>query len=285
MTLPNFLVIGAAKSGTSSLHHYLRAHPQVFTPKLKEINFFDYDGTHLDVHYWAKTLEEYERYFVDVGGAMAIGEVAPIYLCSRAAPENISRLIPGTKLIAILRNPVDRAYSDYQMFLRNRGRRLEPARDLAPDAAWVRADSHWMKIGRYHDQLARYYDLFPREQINVFLFDDLQRNTLAVVQQIYRFLGVDPNFVPDLATPHNVGGMPSNVLLERILTNRALRAAVEPWMSTGAANWFRRLRTKSMRKAPALPPALKATLRRQFHDDISRTSTLIGRSLDHWRGE
>jgi hypothetical protein len=79
--------------------------------------------------------------------------------------------------------------------------------------------------------------------------------------------------------------MPSNVLLERLLTNRTLRAAVEPWMSTGAANWFRRLRTKSMRKAPGLPPALKATLRRQFHDDIGRTSALIGRNLDHWRGE
>ena len=112
----------------------------------------------------------------------------------------------------------------------------------------------------------------------------LQRNTLAVMQELYRLLGVDPAFVPDLETPHNVGGMPSSVLLERILTNRTIRAAVQPWMSTGAANWFRRLRTRSMRKAPSLPPALKAELRRQFHDDIRRTSDLIGRSLDHWRG-
>ncbi len=213
-----------------------------------------------------------------------MGEASTMYLECPQAAGRIKALIPEARIICGLRDPVDRAYSDYQMFLRNRGRRLEPDRDLAPDAAWVRADSHWMKIGRYHEQLARYYELFPRERIHVFLFDDLQRNTLAVVQELYRFLGVDPAFVPDLETPHNVGGMPSSVLLERILTNRTIRAAVQPWMSTGAANWFRRLRTRSMRKAPSLPPALKAELRRQFHDDISRTSALIGRNLDHWRG-
>ena len=104
-----------------------------------------------------------------------------------------------------------------------------------------------------------------------------------MVQELYRFLGVDPAFVPDLDTPHNVGGMPASVMLERVLTNRRIRAAVQPWMSTGAANWFRRLRTSTMRKAPALPPALKGELRRQFHDDIAKTEALIGRNLDHWR--
>ena len=294
MTLPNFIVIGAAKAGTTALYWYLAEHPAIYMSPVKETNYFAYGvdarGGLLwgdpEVHrFGVKTLAEYEALFDGAGSTTAVGEASTMYLECPQAAGRIREAIPSARIICGLRDPVDRAYSDYQMFLRNRGRRLEPARDLAPDAAWVRADSHWMKIGRYHDQLARYYDLFPRERIHVFLFDDLQRNTLAVVQQIYRFLGVDPNFVPDLATPHNVGGMPSNVLLERILTNRALRAAVEPWMSTGAANWFRRLRTKSMRKAPALPPALKATLRRQFHDDISRTSTLIGRSLDHWRGE
>ena len=115
MTLPNFIVIGAAKSGTSSLHHYLRAHPEVFTPKLKEINFFAYDGKHLDVHYWAKTQDEYQRFFDDVGAAIAIGEVAPLYLCSPVAPDNIRRVLPDARLVAILRNPVDRAYSAYLM--------------------------------------------------------------------------------------------------------------------------------------------------------------------------
>ena len=231
-----------------------------------------------------RSLADYEALFAGAGNATAMGEASTMYLECPQAAGRIKALIPGARIICGLRDPVDRAYSDYQMFLRNRGRRLDPDRDLVPDAAWVRPDSHWMKIGSYHEELSRYYELFPRDQIHVFLFDDLKRDTLAMVQGIYRFIGVDPAFVPDFDTPHNVGGMPASVLLERILTNRTIRAAVQPWMSTGAANWFRRLRTRSMRKAPSLPPALKAELRRQFHDDISRTSALIGRSLDHWRG-
>jgi hypothetical protein len=293
LTLPNFIVIGAAKAGTTALYWYLAEHPSIYMSPVKETNYFAYgvddEGRLLwgdpEIHrFGIRTRAEYEALFADAGKATAVGEASTMYLECPQAAGRIKALIPGARIICGLRDPVDRAYSDYQMFLRNRGRRLEPDRDLAPDAAWVRADSHWMKIGRYHEQLARYYELFPRERIHIFLFDDLQRNTLAVVQELYRFLGVDPAFVPDLETPHNVGGMPSSVLLERILTNRTLRAAVQPWMSTGAANWFRRLRTKGMRKAPSLPPALKAELRRQFHDDISRTSALIGRNLDHWRG-
>jgi hypothetical protein len=291
LTLPNFIVIGAAKAGTTALYWYLAEHPAIYMSPVKETNYFAYglddEGRLLwgnpEVHkFGVKTLAEYEALFADAAGAAAVGEASTMYLECPQAADRIRSLIPSARIICGLRDPVDRAYSDYQMFLRNRGRRLDPARDLAPDAAWVRADSHWMEIGRYHDRLARYYALFPREQIHVFLFDDLQRNTLAVVQDLYRFLGVHPAFVPDLETPHNVGGMPASVMLERVLTNRKLRAAVQPWISSGAANWFRRFRTRAMRKAPPLPTALKAELRRRFHDDIARTASLIGRSLDHW---
>ena len=291
MTLPNFIVIGAAKAGTTALYWYLAEHPAIYMSPVKETNFFAYgvddEGRVLwgdpDVHRFpVKTLAEYEALFAGAGDATAVGEASTMYLECPQAAGRIRALIPEARIVCVLRDPVDRAYSDYQMYLRNRGRRLE-AHDLTRNAGWVRPDSHWMQIGRYHEQLARYYDLFPRERIHVFLFDDLQRDTLGVVQALYRFLGVDPAFVPDVDTPHNVGGMPKSVVLERVLTSRRLRAAVQPWMPTGAANWFRRLRTGTMQKAPALPAALKSELRRQFRDDIARTAALIGRNLDHWR--
>lgn len=290
MTLPNFIVIGAAKAGTTALYWYLAEHPAIYMSPVKETNFFAYgvdaDGRVIwgdpDVHRFpVKTLEEYQELFAGAGAATALGEASTMYLECPQAAGRIKALVPEARIICGLRDPVDRAYSDYQMYLRNRGRRLEPG-DLAPGAGWVQGDSHWMRIGRYHDQLARYYDAFPRDHIHIFLFDDFQRNALGVVQGLYRFLSVDPTFVPDLETPHNVGGMPTSVVLERVLTNRKIRAAVQPWMSTGAANWFRRLRTRTMRKAPSLPAELKRELRRQFHDDITKTATLIGRSLDQW---
>jgi hypothetical protein len=168
------------------------------------------------------------------------------------------------------------------MYLRSRGRAFDPERDLTPDAVWARPDSHWMQIGRYHEMLSRYFDAFPRKQIHVFLFDDLKRSPKGTVQEMYRFLDVDPAFVPDLSTPHNVGGVPSSMLVERLLTSRGIRAAVEPWIPKRAADRVRRLRTRNLRQAPPLPAGLRDELARYFRDDIARTSELTGRSLEHW---
>lgn len=291
MTLPNFIIIGAAKAGTTALYWYLAEHPDVFMSPVKETFYFAYGvdaaGKLLygdpDVHRFpVKTRAEYEALFTGANGATAVGEASPIYLECPQAAGRIRAVIPGARLICSLRHPVDRAYSDYLMYLRRRGRQLDPARDLTPSAEWARPDSRWMEVSRYHGQLARYFELFPREQLHVVLSGDMRRQPTELVQGMYRFVGVDASFVPDFDTPHNVGGMPASPLLEKIFTNRAIKSALEPWMPRRAANWVRRLRTRTMRKAPALPAGLRAELTGRFRDDILRTSDLIGRNLDHW---
>ncbi len=292
MTLPNFIVVGAAKAGTTALYWYLAEHPAVFMSPVKETNYFAYGlderGTLLygdpEVHHFpVKSLGEYEGLFAEAGGAAAVGEASPIYLECPQAATRIAAMLPAARIICGLRQPVDRAYSDYQMYLRSRGRRLDPDRDLAATSDWARPDSHWMRIGMYHEPLSRYFDAFPRDQIHVFLFDDLKRNALGAVQDVYRFLGVDPSFAPDFETPHNVGGMPSSRLLEGVLTSGTIRSAVQPWIPRRAANWVRRLRTRNMRQASPLPAGLRHELTVHFQQDIARTSALIGRSLEHWR--
>lgn len=289
--LPNFIVIGAAKAGTTALYWYLAEHPAVFMSPVKETNYFAYGldakGQLLygnpDVHRFpVKTLREYEALFGNVGDAVAIGEASPIYLECPQAAGRIRELLPAVRIICSLRHPVDRAYSDYQMYLLRRGRRFDPARDLTVNSVWARPDSRWMQIGRYHDQLKRYFDAFPPDQVHVFLFDDLKRGALQVVRNVYRFVGVDPAFAPDFNAPHNVGGMPESRLLEGLLTSRTIRSAVEPWMPKRAANWIRRLRMKNMRQAPPLPKELRQELTSHFRADIAKTADLIGRSLAHW---
>jgi hypothetical protein len=288
---PNFIIIGAAKAGTTALYWYLAEHPEVFMSPVKETNYFAYgvdgEGRLLygdpDVHRFpVKSLSDYERLFAAAGDALAIGEASPIYLECPQAANRIRELLPRTRLICALRHPVDRAYSDYQMYLRRRGRRLDPARDLTPASIWARPDSRWMQIGRYHGQLARYFDAFPRDQIHILLFDDFRHGSLSVVQNLYSFLGVNPAFTPDFNAPHNIGGLPESRLLEGLLTSKAVRSAVEPWIPKGAANWIRRLRTKNMRPAPPLPADLRHELTSHFREDIRRTGELVGRSLDHW---
>jgi hypothetical protein len=290
VTLPNFIVIGGAKAGTTALYWYLAEHPAVFMSPVKETNYFAYgvdaEGRLLygDPEHHAfpvKTLEEYEQLFAAAAHAQAIGEASPIYLECPPAAQRIRALLPAVRLICALRHPVERAYSDYLMFLRSRGRRFDPAVELSPDATWARPDSHWMRISRYAEPLERYLHAFPRTQLHVLLFDDLKRHPLQAVQAVYRFLEVDPEFVPDLNTPHNVGGIPASRVLEGFLTSRALRAAVQPWIPVRAVNWVRRLRTRNLRAAP-LPAELKRELTEHFRDDIVKTSELIGCGLEHW---
>jgi hypothetical protein len=291
VALPNFIVVGAAKAGTTAMYWYLAEHPAVFMSPVKETNFFAYNldaaGRLLygdpDVHRFpVKTLEEYEGLFREVGSATAIGEASPLYLESPQAVGRIRDLLPAARIICSLRHPVDRAYSDYLMYLRRRGRPFDPDRELISTAAWARPDSRWMQVSRYYGQLARYFEAFPQDQIHVLLFDDIKQSTLAATQAVYRFLDVDSTYLPDLETPHAPGGVPASRLLEGFLARSALSPALRPWVPTRAANWVRRLRARTMRKAPALPPALRSELTAHFRDDIERTSGLIGRSLEHW---
>ena len=291
MTLPNFIVIGAAKAGTTALYWYLAGHPDVFMSPMKETNFFAFglgeDGRPLygdpELHRFpVRTLSEYESLFAGAGGAAAIGEASPIYLECPQAAGRIRRVLPDARIVCGLRDPVDRAYSDYLMYRRSRRMRFDPQRELVADAPWARPDSHWMRIGMYHEMLMPYYDAFGHERIHVFLFDDLRRAPGDVARELYAFLEVDPGFRPDLETPHNIGGVPSNMAVERVLTSHALRRAVEPLVPTRAANWVRRVRTRNLQKAPPLPRELRAELLEVFRDDILKTSELVGRDLGAW---
>lgn len=289
--LPTFVVIGAAKAGTTAMYWYLNEHPEVFMSPVKETNFFAYglddQGRLLygdpELHRFpVRSVEHYERLFAGVRSQRAVGEASPIYLECPQSAGRIRDLLPDARIICFLREPVDRAYSDYLMYLRSRGRRLDPARDLTVDAAWAQPGSHWMRISRYHEALQRFYDLFARDRIHVFLFDDLRADALACVRDVYRSVEVDPSFSPDLVTPHNIGGMPSSMTLERILTSANIKRAVEPLIPKRAADAVRKLRTRNLKKAPPLPDELKTELAGHFRSDIRRTAELIGRDLGTW---
>lgn len=288
---PTFIVIGAAKAGTTALYWYLSEHPHVHMSPVKETNFFAFgldDSGHPlygdpDLHRFPiRDWDSYLELFSGAGDSKAIGEASPIYLECPQAAGRIAAALPDVKIICGLRNPVDRAYSDYQMYLRNRGQDLVAGEALSPGAAWARPDSHWMRIGRYHDMLSRYLTVFRRDQVHVYLFEEMKRQPLEVVQDVYRFLGLDPSFRPDLETPHNLGGMPARRGLEKVLTNKRLRSLVEPLVPRTAANLIRRVRTSNLRPAPPLPTEMRAVMLEVFREQIERTATLLDMDLDEW---
>ncbi|HLC76285.1 MAG TPA: sulfotransferase [Candidatus Peribacterales bacterium] len=202
MPLPNFLIIGATKAGTTSIHHYLGQHPDIFVCKRKETNFFAQDSATCFLGDSIRTQEQYEQEFAEVKNEKAIGETSPAYLAVPAAPTNIHALIPHAKLIAILRNPTERAYSHFLM-RRRQGREFRASFEQCIDEEDIDPERSYKHRGFYGEQLERYYKIFPKEQILVLLYEDFVDNPNNVLRTIFTFLGVDPTFEPDISERYN----------------------------------------------------------------------------------
>lgn len=275
MTLPNFLIIGAPKAGTTSLYDYMREHPRIFMSDPKETRFFVFRGSTPDRKRWpVQSLEEYEALFDGVRDETAIGEATPHYLIDAKAPERIHALLPEAKLIASLRNPIDRSYSVYQMNLRNQGT------NTGVSFAEALAHDHNLRE-TYADKLERYFAIFPREQIRIILLDDLEAKPGAVMRGLFEFLEVDSAFRPDLSKISNPGGEPRVKLLHDLLAHPGLRAFGRKFLPETTIERLKDLRSGNLKKQPMAAADRKAALE-VFRGDILATQDLIGRDLSHW---
>lgn len=290
--LPNFLIIGAQKSGTTSLYYYLNQHPEVFMSPVKETHFFDYGGgKRMDVGPGrvpgpaVTSMEQYEGLFDGVRAEKAVGEATPTYLYLPESPGLIGRHVPGAKLVAILRDPVDRAYSAYQHAVRN-GR--EPLRDFA--AALAEEDKrvregwhpifHYKTRGFYHAQLSRYADALAEGRLRVYLYDDLRADQFGLMRDLFHFVGVDETFTPDTSTRYNISGVPRNrtvgMLAKRFGGLVPALKRVVPFEAR------QRMKRRVFVKAPPLDPAVRRGLIEGYRDDVLALQSLIGRDLSGW---
>jgi hypothetical protein len=169
--LPNFLIIGAQKSGTTSLYNYLKQHPQIFMPRLKEPHFFTYEGQ-LPPHPSVVTSwQDYRALFADARDEIAVGEASPSYLHGEQAPRRIAHYFPTIKLIAILRNPADRAFSNWMHNVSYGREELDFGQALQAEERRIQEGVgylFWYRYkGFYHRHLTRYLALFDRTQLRV----------------------------------------------------------------------------------------------------------------------
>jgi hypothetical protein len=274
--LPTFLVIGAAKSGTTSLYYYLRQHPDVYLAPGKETNFYWAEGAETGRRIPA-SLDEYARCFAGARGQRAIGEISPQYLNSPTAPERIDRDLPGVKLVAILRNPIERAWSDYLG-------RVRIAREDRPADVAIRPGERIFDHGLYQPRLARYLACFPRERLRIILHDDFVADPGATLRALFTFLGVDPDAPIDMRVRHNAAALPRSAGLNRglwALVALGQRVWPDRWKGSGFGE---RVLVRTYRRADACPPALIERLRDAYREDIDGTGRLLGRDLSHWLG-
>jgi hypothetical protein len=306
---PNFLIIGAAKCGTTALWHYLRHHPEVYMAPTKHTRFFAFEVEEPDfrgppppmrgpaakntsVPYAITDIDAYHELFSGVAGETAIGEASHSYLYQPSAAERIRDYSPSMKLIAVLRNPTERAFSHHRQMVRD-GR--EPiadfARALAEEEARIRdrwwPDFHYVQIGLYYAQLKRYFDLFERDQIRVYLYEDLNTRPNSVFQDIYRFLNVDDAFVPEATARYNASGMPKSKVLHSSLQKlRRVRPVAQRLLPSEHYNRLLRLgstlHNKNLVKAKLSPELRRRVIEEYFHQDILELQDLIGRDLSFW---
>jgi hypothetical protein len=264
--LPNFIIAGAARSGTTSLYYYLKRHNDIFMSPHNEIRFFD------RIENYEKGPGWYEKHFEGYTGEKAIGEKSAAYLHYECVPGKIAELIPDVKLLFILRNPVDRAYSHYwhRINLLNEYRSFEDV---------VKSDSDIVSMGLYHKQIENYLNYFSKEQILFLLYDDLLDNSVSVLKTIYRFLKVDENFVPsNIGKIKNPAGKSSIFIPQKQLSRLKQKARLPKFVK----NIISSLGKTPSKKYPSMKYETRKYLIDFYHKENIKLSKLLDRDLSNW---
>ena len=293
--LPTFIGIGAPKAGTTWLAKCLGEHPEVFMAAVKEVDFFKYPD-------FGDRVPLYASHFVGAEGYKAVGEFTVRYFALPDAPQRIRQLLPNARLLLCLRNPVDQVVSHYWHLHRQNFHTLDHR--SAPNSieeAIERFPEALLSPARYSFHLERWFKEFPREQMLVLLYDDINQFPEKVLQQTYGFLGVAPSFNPaairDKGLSVRQGTSPRNAFLARLhrtcysfLTRGAYGPLKQLIGTRRAARLKDSLRIREtmnlvfMRKGyPPPAPQTRQHLRSLFAEDISRLETMLQLDLSRWK--
>ncbi len=304
MAFPDFFVIGAPKAGTTALHAALATHPQLFLSSVKEPKFFLFDdhgqapprptgpGDAHSAQEWVWRRDQYEGLFADAAPGLLRGESTPFYLSDFPAQERLREAVPDARLVAVLRDPVDRAYSNWAHLWADG---LEPEADFLTAceledereaAGWARF-WRYRRLGRYGEQLEHLYSLFPPEQVHLLRYKDLVDAPEATVDGICAFLGVEQGLIDEVPSA-NVSTYVPPSLTTRVLQETLRRGAdvgrhfpPQLWRMASAP-LLSALKGRQPRVRPELDPEDRRRLVAWFADDIQLLEDVTGRSFGDW---
>jgi hypothetical protein len=237
-------------------------------------------------------IENYHALFAGAAGEKAIGEASHSYMYQPIAAGRIKEYDPRMKLVAILRNPAERAFSHYAQMIRDRRetindfvRALEAEEKRVHENWWP--DFHYVRIGLYHEQLERYYNLFEHHQIKVYLYDDLKSDPQSMTRDLFGFLGVDDGFDLETSLRYNASGIPRSKAIHAALQGmRKIKPLVERALPQGQTRRLMRLgsalHNRNLTKPKLSPEIRKQVTDRYFREDILKLQDLIKRDLSVW---
>ncbi len=274
MRAPDFLFIGPDKAGSSWLFELLDSHPAAWLPPAKDLYFFDRE--------YGRGLDWYLRYFEPApADATAVGEISHDYLFSAQAARRIAADLPGVRLLSFLRHPVDRSFSQYLYIARS-------GLTTAPFEEAIAQHPEILENSRYAKHLAAYLDLFPREQLKIRRFEDLEASSEAFARQILADL--DLPWTEGLAYEARVRGAAA---ARSPALSRLMKAGAHGARALGLANLVGRIKRGPVQKLlyreyrgeerPRLSPDTRARLTEQFRPDVEALETQLGWDLSAWK--
>jgi hypothetical protein len=309
MALPDFFVLGAPKAGTTALHAALARHPQLYLSPVKEPKYYltagrdparrgapgqRGPGDRHSAREWVWRRADYERLFEAAPAGLLRGESTPFYLYDLAAQRRIRNDVPGARLVAVLRDPVDRAYSNW-MHLWSDG--LEPiddfrtayrAEDARVAAGWA-PFWHYRRLGCYGEQLDHLYSLFPREQVHLLRYRELVERPVETLDAVCRFLGVRTGVLDgaraENSKPYVAPSRRARVVARGVRAGAALGAYAPPRTWRALERRALRVLHRGGAKRPVLDAATRRELVADFADDVMLLTRLTGRDHADWLGE
>ncbi|HEY6539921.1 MAG TPA: sulfotransferase [Ktedonobacteraceae bacterium] len=300
-TFPNFFIIGAARSGTTSLEEYLCQHPDIYITTKKESHFFAADhfppafkgpGDDRLNERVIRDEQTYTQLFTNRQGTKAIGETSVFYLCYPDSAERIAQVVPDAKIIIVLREPVARAYSAY-MFLKRDGREtldFAGALDREEERKQQDFEPMWRykELGLYYDQVRHYLEVFGSEQVKVLLYEELYANQGYLLRDVFAFLGVKEDVVVNTSVRYNLSGVPKwrklYAPLDKFIfhagpVSRYIKSLVPKRLRTAWASKAIGLLTEQV----PIDPELQAQLRAYFAEDVRKLESLLQQDLLPWQ--
>ena len=309
LVLPNFFIVGAPKAGTTSLYHQLDQHPQVYMSPVKEPCYFASEirpGNFEEEHqprikreaqelqrYLTGSLAEkrfggivtewddYLKLFQNGTGEKAIGEASVCYLWSETAAKNIASKIPDAKIIMILRDPAERAFSQYLHTVADGlvRRSFREQIELGTKNSGKFSVLHpFLEFGMYYEQVKRYIELFPRENLRIYLYEEDHERILP---DVLEFLNLDLSFMPDTAQRHLEKRVPRTITPAYFLKKYGIWQQAKEWIP-GALQSLARTAVLRERKTVTIESKDRQYLIAYYREDVRRLANLLGRDLEAW---
>ncbi|MCA9735203.1 sulfotransferase domain-containing protein [candidate division KSB1 bacterium] len=284
-----FFMVGAPKTGTTSVYEYLKTHPQVFLPSVKEPNFFVEVGNNCPTSDNINDVIEYLSLYENMPSATLIaGDCSVSYMHDPLAAEKIRKLIGGdAKILIVLRDPCDRAYSHWLMDVREGFQNLDfldaVKKDYHSEGRKGFCFSHmYVECGLYADAIVRFRETFGIDKVKIILNGQLKDDPENCLKEIFKFLGVNIDHSIDISARHNTAAEPRNKFVKFLFHNIKLRLFLKKIMPKNLRSNIRKIITVSA-KDKKISQIEREFMLKYYYDDILKTEKLIGVNLSTWR--